>query len=631
MTGDPGRPSTALGPTGLPGAPGTPGTPSNAVGPTGPAGPQGPAGNASTQVGPPGPQGANGNPGTPGLNGPPGPPGEPGASVTQINCVKGDPGAPSTTPGPAGPRGPPGARGAPGSGADIRIAQVFASISYQMFVITERGDVIVWGINSRFSMGAGDPSTSPNDPFLPYRVVLPNACRTLVNGQDATCFLLVDGTLWCAGTNGNGQLGLGDSSYGSISPFYFPQRTGLTSLNLLGGGFNNITRVFRFGDGYATAGSAFCAINFLGTVFCWGNGGDGIMGDGQNLAVNRQPRTPTGLPSGILDMSGTQWSSTLIYALASDGTIWSWGSAQHAVNSFMALGRDTTVPGSQLSAALPGQVQAFSGTNMLLTNVSRMYVGGSNYGFGCMIQNFTQFVFCWGYNGVGQLGVGDTVNRRDPTRINQTFVGQSTTQLQNDTFTAVILYLGAFQITTTVCAIRPDLTVWCWGYNGQGQLGTGDTTNRNSPIRVRGTWNQNIKELAMRTAYCGAREGVNSATDNAICALTFGGSIWCWGFGGWGGMGNGRYIDPASSTATYSVTTPVQVYALSTIQRIYMRGGGPGESPPYATVYALDNDGLALWCWGTVNPIGSAGLCGNSDGLSGFYTIPNRVQELRIK
>ncbi|MDX6298230.1 MAG: hypothetical protein QOI51_2087, partial [Nocardioidaceae bacterium] len=31
------------------------------------------------------------------------------------------------------------------------------------------------------------------------------------------------------------------------------------------------------------------------------------------------------------------------------------------------------------------------------------------------------------------------------------------------------------------CGIRTDQTLWCWGYNGNGELGLGDTTARNLP------------------------------------------------------------------------------------------------------------------------------------------------------
>jgi len=37
---------------------------------------------------------------------------------------------------------------------------------------------------------------------------------------------------------------------------------------------------------------------------------------------------------------------------------------------------------------------------------------------------------------------------------------------------------------STSCAIRIDRTAWCWGHNGDGQLGVGDNTTRTSPTQV---------------------------------------------------------------------------------------------------------------------------------------------------
>ena len=47
-----------------------------------------------------------------------------------------------------------------------------------------------------------------------------------------------------------------------------------------------------------------------------------------------------------------------------------------------------------------------------------------------------------------------------------------------------VLYRWVSAGFSHTCAIRTDQTLWCWGYNGQGQLGLGDFTSVNMPTIV---------------------------------------------------------------------------------------------------------------------------------------------------
>jgi alpha-tubulin suppressor-like RCC1 family protein len=76
---------------------------------------------------------------------------------------------------------------------------------------------------------------------------------------------------------------------------------------------------------------------------------------------------------------------------------------------------------------------------------------------------------CWGYNVYGQLGYGDTVQRGDGDREMGDYLG-----FVDVNSGVVSLSLGVYH----TCAVLTDLTVKCWGYNGYGQLGQGDTTQR---------------------------------------------------------------------------------------------------------------------------------------------------------
>jgi alpha-tubulin suppressor-like RCC1 family protein len=84
-------------------------------------------------------------------------------------------------------------------------------------------------------------------------------------------------------------------------------------------------------------------------------------------------------------------------------------------------------------------------------------------------------VYCWGYNDYGQLGDGTTTDRTTPTLVADGAMG-------NSGVTAVAA--GWYH----TCALKGG-QVYCWGWNGNGQLGDGTNTNRTTPTLVaNGRW-----------------------------------------------------------------------------------------------------------------------------------------------
>ena len=83
----------------------------------------------------------------------------------------------------------------------------------------------------------------------------------------------------------------------------------------------------------------------------------------------------------------------------------------------------------------------------------------------------TAAVKCWGENGSGQLGQGNTADRGDgPGEM-----GDNLAPIDLGTGrTATAIAAGAGH----TCAILDDGEVKCWGQNGSGQLAQGDTATR---------------------------------------------------------------------------------------------------------------------------------------------------------
>src|SRR3712207_1854100 len=94
-------------------------------------------------------------------------------------------------------------------------------------------------------------------------------------------------------------------------------------------------------------------------------------------------------------------------------------------------------------------------------------------------------------------------------------------------------------VSEQTCATRTTGTLWCWGDNGNGAAGLGDTSDRNAPTQVGSatTW---TKVSAANQVACGTRSD---------------GTIWCWGYGAAGQLG-GTVPGPAQVGA---VTTWLQM------------------------------------------------------------------------
>ena len=78
-------------------------------------------------------------------------------------------------------------------------------------------------------------------------------------------------------------------------------------------------------------------------------------------------------------------------------------------------------------------------------------------------------VYGWGYNGSGQLGIGNNSNQLTPVKLNG---------------------LSGIVISNLVCGFSHTLALsdggilYGWGLNGFGQLGTGDKGNLSSPTKI---------------------------------------------------------------------------------------------------------------------------------------------------
>ena len=212
-------------------------------------------------------------------------------------------------------------------------------------------------------------------------------------------------------------------------------------------------------------------------------------------------------------------------------------------------------------------------------------IAGGNYHFVALKGNGT--VWTWGLNSNGQLGLDDTTNRTEPTKIKAEVILDDGTTKEEEITDAIDIAAGA----NWTMILRADGTVWEAGYNGYGQLGDGTTTSTTVFHKVKLDNNVNyLKNIVQITA-----------EDSTAHALTTDGSVYSWGYNEYGEIG----INAGGNRAY-----PVKMQKVSNIIQI---SAGEGH------VAMLDADG-SVWSVGN-NGYGQFGI-----GNSSNYSLPIQMQ-----
>jgi alpha-tubulin suppressor-like RCC1 family protein len=272
-----------------------------------------------------------------------------------------------------------------------------------------------------------------------------------------------------------------------------------------------------------------CAIVSDGSVQCWGFNQSGQLGN--NTTTNS---LTTVTVAGLSNAVGLATGLNHTCALQSSGTVSCWGE-----NNAGQLGNGTPTAASLVPVAVQG-----------LTNTVALAAGEKHT---CAL-SANGAVSCWGDNFFGQLiGVSPTLSG--------SFVA---TPVVVPGVTSAVALSGA---DANTCALIANGGVLCWGFNGNGRLGTGVFSGSYStPSPVTGL----TDAIALTSGH-----GHN-------CALRAGGTVVCWGFNNHGELGNGLVGDRS---------TPVDVVSLTGV--VSVTAGGYHNC-------ALTSSG-ALYCWGNNN------------------------------
>lgn len=290
----------------------------------------------------------------------------------------------------------------------------------------------------------------------------------------------------------------------------------------------------------AASNSNGYALTAGGRVWAWGAGGQGELGNGTTPRFTGRAVAVRFPPAVRIASLANPMPFDTGLAIDTNGDVWGWGA-------------DT---GHALCLAGTGPVlfpRKLPLSDVTLASGARSHALFLAHG---------RVVSC-GDNAAGDLGDGTTEPSATPTSV----VGLPRGQ--------VVDLVASWQGSG---ALMADGAYFDWGFNREGQLGDGSTKNSSVPVQVR-------LPAAVERVFQGGSNDSNGQT----LALLDDGSIWAWGDGKQGQLGDGSYLSSA---------LPVEVQAPSGVTFTNVATGG-------YTSYAVSRSGI-LWSWGS-NQFGQLG------------------------
>ena len=356
-----------------------------------------------------------------------------------------------------------------------------------------------------------------------------------------------------------------------------------------------------------------------GTMFGFGSGTNGGLGIGNNTYYSSPIQVGSLASWSYVSACSTVLGNLRNYSMAikTDGTLWAWGE-----NRTGQLGQN------YVTNTYSSPIQVGTLTNWKQVSAGQGYV---------LAVKTDGTAWAWGWNTYGQLGNNNRTYYSSPIQIgalNNWKQISASTGGANQSASAAVKYDGTlwtWGVNTTgvlgtagagnyysspiqvgsltnwkqvsvgfdrtfsgsgwMVAVKTDGTLWTWGANNAGQLGNGNRTNYSSPIQIGALYNWKYVV----------------AGHSSCMAIKTDGTLWAWGNNAQGQLGNGNRTNYSS---------PIQVGSLTNWKQVSIQNNNDTTS-----TLAIKTDGT-LWGWGT----GTSGQLGNN--IRTNYSSPIQIGSL---
>ena len=327
------------------------------------------------------------------------------------------------------------------SGIEIGDIKQIACGDYHTFILKNDGSVWACGYNNRGQLGLGD--TTERNAFTQVTTNINNDVKQIARGDYHTFIIKNDGSVWTCGLNDKGQLGLNDTT----------DRSTFTKVNI-----NNVKQIVC-GDSYT-----FILKND-GSAWCCGLNNYAQLGLNDTTDRTTFTQVTTNINNDVKQISCGIYHT---FILKNDGTIWACGRNDKGQLGLNDTTRRTT----------------FTQVTTNINNDVKQVICSHNNTF--ILKNDGSVWSC-GLNDYGQLGLGDygsTTNRTTFTKV--------TTNINND-----VIQISCGNSYTFI--LKNDGSLWSCGYNYHGELGLGTSgfdTDRTTFTQVTTNINNDVKQVS---------------------------------------------------------------------------------------------------------------------------------------